>query len=142
MRTVRDEGSLLIKELEAAQRAYDSINQRRSEVAIESKSDTAAARVLTPAVAPLYPEKPKPHIVMAAAGILGLLLGIGGAIGLEMMDRRVRSADDLAVVEGVPVLAVLSAKPASGMPRIGTGHDRMLPPPPEPTPRLTMSEGT
>lgn len=142
MRAVRDEGALLIKELEAAQRAYDAVNQRRSELSLESKSDAAAARVLTPAVAPLYPEKPKRNLVLAAAAVLGLLVGIGGAIGLEMMDRRVRSADDLAVADGVPVLAVLSSKPMSGTRRIGTGHERMLPPPKESTPRLTMSEGT
>jgi len=142
MRAVRDEGALLIKELEAAQRAYDAVNQRRSELSLESKSDAATARVLTPAFAPLHPEKPKRNLVLAAAALLGLLVGIGGAIGLEMMDRRVRSADDLTVAEGVPVLAVLSSKPLTGTRRIGTGHERMLPPPSEQAPRLTMSEGT
>lgn len=142
MRAVRDEGALLIKELEAAQRAYDAVNQRRSELSLESKSDAAGARVLTPAVAPLYPEKPKRSMVLAAAALMGLLAGIGAALGLEMLDRRVRSADDLAMAEGIPVLAVLSSKPISGTRRIGTGHDRMLPPPKESTPRLTMSEGT
>lgn len=142
MRAVRDEGALLIRDMEAAQRAFDSVNQRRNELSLESKSDTAAARVLTPAVAPLEPERPKPHLVLTAAAILGLLVGIGGAIGLEMMDRRVRSAEDLAVVEGVPVLAVLSSKPSTGFKRVGSGHERMLAPPPEPTPRLTMNEGT
>lgn len=142
MRTVRDEGALLIKEMEAAQRAFDSVNQRRNELSLESKSDTAGARVLTPAVAPLQPDRPKRHLVLTAATILGLLIGIGAAIGLEMLDRRVRSADDLAVVEGVPVLAVLSSKPSTGFKRVGTGHERMLAPPPEQPPRLTMSEGT
>ena len=142
MRTVRDEGALLIKEMEAAQRAFDSVNQRRNELSLESTSAPAGARVLTPAVAPLQPDRPKRHLVLTAATMLGLLLGVAAAIGLEMLDRRVRSADDLAVVEGVPVLAVLSSKPSTGFKRVGTGHERMLAPPPEQPPRLTMSEGT
>lgn len=141
MRTVRDEGALLLKELEAAQRAFDTVNQRRSQVALESSADTAAARVLTPAVAPLEPSSPKPLIIIAGAVIGGLLLGVGGAIGWELLDRRVRSAEDLAIAEGVPVLAILSAKPGKALPRIGTGHATMLPAPAQQTPRLTMNEG-
>jgi chain length determinant protein EpsF len=140
MRTVRDEGALLLKELEAAQRAFDTVNQRRSQVSLESQVDTAAARVLTPAVAPLEPTSPKPPLILAAAVIFGLLVGIGGAIAWEMMDRRVRSAEDLAVAEGVPVLGILSSKPNKGLPRIGTGN--MLPPPQPSAPRLTMNEGS
>ena len=140
MRTVRDEGALLIKELEAAQRAFDTVSQRRSQVSLESQADTAAARVLTPAVAPLEPTSPKPPLILASAVIFGLLIGMGGAVAWEMLDRRVRSAEDLAVAEGVPVLGILSAKPAKGLPRIGGGT--MLPPPPPAAPRLTMNEGS
>lgn len=140
MRTVRDEGALLLKELEAAQRAFDTVNQRRSQVSLESQVDTAAARVLTPAVAPLEPTSPKPPLILAAAVIFGLLIGIGGAIAWEMMDRRVRSAEDLAIAEGVPVLGILSSKPSKGLPRIGMGN--MLPPPQPSAPRLTMNEGS
>jgi chain length determinant protein EpsF len=140
MRTVRDEGALLLKELEAAQRAFDTVSQRRSQVSLESKVDTAEARVLTPAVAPLEPKSPKPPLIFAAAVIFGLLVGVGGAVAWEMLDRRVRSAEDLAVAEGVPVLGILSAEPNKGLPRIGTGT--MLPPPAPAAPRLTMNEGS
>lgn len=141
MRTVRDEGALLLKELEAAQRAFDAVSLRRSQVSLEAKADTATARVLTPAVAPLEPTSPRPPLIIAGAVMLGLLLGVGGAIAWELMDRRVRSAEDLATAQGVPVLAVLSSKPGSRMPeRLGTG---LLPPPAsqQGTPRLTMNEG-
>ncbi|MBL8330814.1 MAG: chain length determinant protein EpsF [Rubrivivax sp.] len=140
MRTVRDEGALLLKELEAAQRAFDTVSQRRSQVSLESQADTAGARVLTPAVAPMEPTSPKPPLILVAAVIGGLTLGIAGAIGWEMLDRRVRSAEDLAVAEGVPVLGILSSKPGKALPRIGPG---MLPAPSAPAaPRLTMSEGS
>jgi chain length determinant protein EpsF len=140
MRTVRDEGALLLKELEAAQRAFDTVSQRRSQVSLESQADTAGARVLTPAVAPLEPTSPKPPLILAAAVIFGLLIGIGSAVAWEMLDRRVRSAEDLTVAEGVPVLGILSSKPSKGLPRIGVGP--MLPAPPPAAPRLTMNEGS
>jgi chain length determinant protein EpsF len=143
MRTVRDEGSLLVKELEAAQRAYDTVNQRRSQVDLESKAETASARVLTPAVAPLEPKSPKPPMIWTAAVLAGLILGIGGAVVWEMLDRRVRSVEDLAAAEGVPVLGVLSSKPGTSFPRVGARPNNLLPAPPQQSaPRLTMNEGS
>jgi chain length determinant protein EpsF len=143
MRTVRDEGSLLVKELEAAQRAYDTVNQRRSQVDLESKAVTASARVLTPAVAPLEPKSPKPKMIWTAAILAGLILGIGGAMIWELLDRRVRSVEDLASAEGVPVLGVLSSKPGTNFPRVGARPNTLLPAPPQQSaPRLTMNEGS
>jgi uncharacterized protein involved in exopolysaccharide biosynthesis len=143
MRTVRDEGALLLRELEAAQRAYDTVNQRRSQVDLESKAETASARVLTPAVAPLEPRSPKPPLIWAAAVMAGLILGIGGALVWEMLDRRVRSVEDLAAAEGVPVLGVLSSKPGTSFPRVGARPNNLLPAPSQPAPpRLTMNEGS
>lgn len=141
MRSVRDEGALLLRELEGAQKAYDTVSQRRSQVALESQADAAGARVLTPAVAPLEPTSPRMPLVIAAAIVGGLLLGIGGAIAWEMLDRRVRSVEDLAVAEGVPVLGILSNKPGKMAPgRLSTGL--LAPPKQNDTPRLTMSSGS
>jgi chain length determinant protein EpsF len=141
MRTVRDEGALLLKELEAAQRAFDTVSQRRSQVALETAADTAGARVLTPATAPLEPHSPKPPLILTAAVILGLMIGVGGAIAWEVLDRRVRSVEDLAVADGVPVLGILSNKPVKALPRIGVPRQEALPPPAQTPPRLTMNEG-
>jgi len=38
---------------------------------------------------------------------LGIVLGAAAAYGLEMLDRRVRSADDLAEMMQLPVLGVI-----------------------------------
>jgi capsular polysaccharide biosynthesis protein len=118
------------------------VNTRRSQVALETSADTAGARVLTPAVTPLLPYSPRPPLILGAAVIFGLLLGVGGAIAWELLDRRVRSVDDLAVAEGVPVLGILSTKPAKALPRIGGGQATALSAPAQTPPRLTMNEGT
>jgi polysaccharide biosynthesis transport protein len=44
---------------------------------------------------------------------LGTLLGVGLALMLELLNRRVRSADDLIDALGLPVLGSVSA--ATGM---------------------------
>ena len=46
------------------------------------------------------------QMMLMLAG-LGILLGCGAAFGLEMVDRRVRSAEDLAEMLQLPVLAVI-----------------------------------
>ena len=41
---------------------------------------------------------------------LGIVLGVGAALGLEMLDRRIRSADDLAEMLQLPVLSVIQGR--------------------------------
>lgn len=49
--------------------------------------------------------RPRPVINLVAAGLIGLLLGIGLAIARELLDRTVRTADHVAEVTDAPVLA-------------------------------------
>jgi capsular polysaccharide biosynthesis protein len=46
---------------------------------------------------------------MLVAVCLGCLLGLGTALVLELMQRRVRSVEDLAETLGVPVLALIGS---------------------------------
>ncbi len=108
LRAQFDEMALLERDVETAQRAFDAVANRRSQVSLESQADQASARVLTPAVEPLAHSSPNIQKNMLAAAALGLLLAIGAALGWELLDRRVRSTADLAIVEGIPVLGVVS----------------------------------
>ena len=138
MRSERDEASLLLKELETAQRAYETVAQRRSQLANESQADQASARVLSPAVEPLTHSSPNIPKNMVAGVIVGLVLGLAAALGWEMLDRRIRSEADMFVGEGIPVLGVMSSS-------VGPTRVRRLPPmyprPPMP-PRLTLDGGS
>jgi chain length determinant protein EpsF len=137
LRGDRDEASVLLKDLETAQRAYEQVAQRRAQLATESQAEQASARVLSPATAPLAPWSPNVKKIMGAALILGLALGIAAALGWEYLDQRVRSEQDIHMVEGVPLLGVMSSRQAAGGPR-------RLPPTPRPPalPRLTLEHGT
>ncbi|MBC7955512.1 MAG: chain length determinant protein EpsF [Cytophagales bacterium] len=108
LRAQFDEMAVLQRDVETAQRAYDAVATRRSQVSLESQADQASARVLTPAAEPLAPSSPNIRKNMLAATGLGLLLAIGAALAWELLDRRVRSPADLTIVEGVPLLGVVS----------------------------------
>lgn len=138
MRAERDEGGVLLRDVDTAQRAYDAVATRRSQLANESQSEQATARILSPAVEPLYHSFPSIPKAIAGSVILGLLLGIAAAVAWELLDRRIRSEADMHMLEGVPVLGVMSNRASKG------GYVRRLPPahvPPMP-PQLTLEGGT
>lgn len=139
MRAQRDEANVLLREVETAQRAFDAVAQRRAQLANESQAEQAAARVLSPATEPLSHSKPNITKNVAAAVVVGLVGGLALAFLLELVDRRVRSADDLDTAEGVPVLGVMSARPGQSTfrPRLASNR-RQVPPMP---PQLTMDRG-
>jgi len=108
VRTERDEMAVLQRDVETAQRAFEAVAQRRSQVNLESQSEQAGGRVLSPAIEPLYPSKPRVTINVAVSMVVGLALAIALAVALEKLDPRVRSEDDLTFAEDLPVLAVLA----------------------------------
>jgi capsular polysaccharide biosynthesis protein len=63
---------------------------------------------LTPAVEPVQPSSPKILLNVAAAAVVGLVLGILAALVLELRDRRIRSTDDIEYGLGMPVLVTVA----------------------------------
>lgn len=139
LRSQRDEAGALLREVETAQRAFDAVAQRRTQLANESQAEQAAARVLSQATEPLSHSKPNIPKYLAVAAVLGLLAGLAVAFLLEMIDRRVRSAEDLLNMDGVPVLGVMSARAGKSAfaPRLAFNRRRM----PQTPPQLTLDRG-
>ncbi len=96
MQAQREQSVALQRELDNAQRAYDQMQQRVSLVAVESQNTHANVTVLKHATVPLAPSSPNLLKNVAASVLAGLLLGVGLALGLEQLDRRLRTVDDLA----------------------------------------------
>jgi succinoglycan biosynthesis transport protein ExoP len=103
----RDELAILGKEVESAQRAYETVAQRLLLTNLEGQSNQSDVAVLTPALAPMQPFGPKILLNTLLALVVGTLLGVGAAVLIELLDRRVRSADDLADAVGFPVLGFI-----------------------------------
>ena len=103
----RDELAVLERDLAVAQSAYDQVIRRYNETGLESQITQTNVSVLNPAIAGLEPTSPNINKIGMLAIFLGLLLGGSAAFLLELIDRRVRSVEDLAEMLQVPVLAVI-----------------------------------
>lgn len=103
----REVAAVLTKEVENAQKSYDTALERYFQTSLESRVDQSNVEVLASAIEPLNPSSPKLFLNTALGVILGGLLGLGIAFLLEMSDQRVRSMDDIADVFGLPVLGSL-----------------------------------
>ncbi len=104
-----DEVNVLQKDMEVTQADYNNISQRLSQTTLESQTHQTNVAVLTPAYQPEEPSKPKILLNIIASIFLGGMLGVGVALLMELLDRRVRSEQDLADM-GIPVLGSLATE--------------------------------
>lgn len=109
LKKLRDEMAVLQREVENSQKIYDLALQRFAQNSLESQTTQTSASVLAPAVAPAKPSSPRIGMNVALSAMLGLLLGVGIALVLELADRRVRGADDVELGLDLPLLGVLGA---------------------------------
>lgn len=105
----RDEIQLLRSELESARRQFEAVSARASQTNVESQTNQTNISVLNAASPPVDPSKPKVRLNVLVSIFLGTLLGVGLALLLELLNRRVRSADDLADLPNLPLLGQLSS---------------------------------
>lgn len=106
----REEASLLARDLENSQRIYDSALQRYGQSRMEAQSTQTDIAVLNPAVAPTQASKPRVMFNVLLSVFFGTLLGVGLGFLIELLDRRVRSGQDIAMALDIPVLAEVSTK--------------------------------
>ncbi|MEJ6006625.1 chain length determinant protein EpsF [Paucibacter sp. AS339] len=117
LKAVRDQGSVLSRDAEGAQRTYEQVLARLSQTNLESQSTQSNVSVLTLAEPPLVHSSPRVMLNVMLSAVLGFMLAIGAALVIEMVDRRVRVQQDLIVALGLPVLGTLpkpSAKTIKG----------------------------
>ena len=107
LRSDRDQIAVYQRDVEAAQRAYDAVSSRLGQVNMEGQNSQANTRLLSPAVEPLEPSRPKVMVGIVGSLLGALAAGILAALGLELLDPRIRRPEDLMVMPGVPVIGVL-----------------------------------
>ena len=108
LKTKRDQLAVLQRDVDAAKSAYDTVISRYNQNNLASQATQTNVSVLTQAVEPLEPSFPKPlYITSMMAIALGFVCAGVMAFMVEMFDKRVRSAHDLAEMLQVPVLGVI-----------------------------------
>ncbi|MCA1977675.1 MAG: chain length determinant protein EpsF [Thiobacillus sp.] len=101
----REEAALLARDVENAQRIYDSALQRYGQSRMEAQSTQTDLSILNPATPPTQASKPRVFLNILIALFMGTLLGVGIGFLVELLDRRVRSGQDISAALEIPVLA-------------------------------------
>jgi chain length determinant protein EpsF len=114
MRDARVELAILSRDVENAQRTYDTALSRWLTNKVDSRAQLTNVALLSPAVAPLAPAQPKVGLIAGLSVLIGALLAAGMVYVLETLDRRVRSRSDLESRLAVPTLGRLSKWQAMG----------------------------
>lgn len=124
----RNELTVLRRNVESAERAYDTAMQRSVVSQVDSRANQTNVMVLNAAAVPRKHSSPKIRLNIALSLVVGTILGIVMVVLLEVLDRRVRSRSDMDL--GAPLLAVLNElRPASRRPGLADRSKRALPNP-------------
>jgi tyrosine-protein kinase Etk/Wzc len=83
------------------------LQQRLQEAQIAEAVEDASVRVIDPAISPVHPVAPRKPLVLALAGMGGVMLGLLLAFVRESMDQTVGSRDQLAQLTGASVLGLI-----------------------------------
>jgi uncharacterized protein involved in exopolysaccharide biosynthesis len=98
---------LLQDEVDLRREQYNKAASRAAELGQEAEATEAGITPLGAAVTPQEPIFPKKTLLVTAATVAGLGLGLVIALLKELVGRRIRSPEDLRLAVDVPVLAII-----------------------------------
>lgn len=129
MRDAKNEAFLLARDVETAQKAYEAAQARYTVSKVESGIRQTNVSILNEASVPSRPARPKVLLNLVLGVIVGLALGLAAVFLLELLDRRVRSTDDLEAGLDAPVIGQLQSWQPSRLLGGNGGNTRALPSP-------------
>jgi uncharacterized protein involved in exopolysaccharide biosynthesis len=103
----RNRLDVLSRDVASAEQTLNAASQRLSQTILEGDLSESDVSVLTKATRPLNHSKPKFMLNVVLSVFLGLILAIGFALLAELLNRRVRTVDDLNNL-GIPLLGEIS----------------------------------
>ena len=103
----RNQMAILSKEVESAQRSYDTATQRLAQLDLEGHANLSDISVLTRAEPPFRASSPRLTLNALIASVIGTMLGILFGLVAELFDRRVRTVNEMAQALQAPVLGAL-----------------------------------
>ncbi|MGB9867877.1 MAG: GumC family protein [Bacillota bacterium] len=102
----RDEYTAVQKEVDELESTLSLIKQKRIQTQMAKSVNLGETNIslVSPALVPSRPVKPRKALNMAVAGILGLMVSVMLAFVLEYLDDTIKTADDVSRVLGLPTL--------------------------------------
>jgi succinoglycan biosynthesis transport protein ExoP len=107
LKGLRDEASVMTRDVENLQRAYDAVQGRATQARIESQTSQTNLSVVKTATPPTDASSPKTVLNMLMAIVGGTILAFLTALLLELADRRVRTVDDVLTDLKLPLVGVM-----------------------------------
>ena len=101
--------SVLQKEVDNADKAYQLVMERFAQTSIESHVAQPDVSLLAIAGEPTDPSFPRIKLYLVLTLIFGFAVGIGVALLMEIFDPKVHGSMDVSVAIGLPVFAVVPA---------------------------------
>lgn len=101
----------LTREAEASRLLYEYFLSRLKETSAQEGIQQADSRILSNGVIPQGPSAPKKSLILAMSGILGLMLGGGLVLVLEMRQNTYRTARELERGTGYTVMGQIPLLP-------------------------------
>ena len=97
----------LMRDALIAQEIFSMLAKRYEEARISEVMQPTDVQVVDVAVAPEDPIKPRKVLNILLAAVLGLFIGTALALGLEFLNRTVRTGDDVKHYLDLPVLGTI-----------------------------------
>lgn len=104
LKSKRDQFTVLTRDVEAAQRAFDEVALRSSKAGLESQVRQTNVSVLDAALPPSKPSSPVMLVNVIVSLVLGTLAAIAAALAAELPNRKNHSAADAVDASELPLL--------------------------------------
>lgn len=114
----RAEMDVLIRDVDSAQRAVDGLQVRLNQTDLERQTTRTNVSVLKFASEPVEPSSPKTLLNLFLSVFVGGAMGLLTVFGMEFLNRRLRTEDDLQILADIPLLGSMpDAKNLGNAPR-------------------------
>jgi polysaccharide biosynthesis transport protein len=104
----------LPQEVQQARAALEALAARRAQAQVAAQDTVGRMAVLKVATAPAEASSPRPGFSLTLAAILGTALAVAVALQRELRDRRLRRAQDVPELLGLPMLVEIPAADRRG----------------------------
>jgi succinoglycan biosynthesis transport protein ExoP len=97
----------LARQAETDRALYESVLRQIKSTDVAKGAKATPVVIVDKPVAPLSPYKPRPALTIAFGALAGIMLGFGIVLGLDLLDRSIKTVDAAETSLGLPVLAAV-----------------------------------
>ena len=97
--------NVLQRDIESDRALFQSVTLRLKETYITEGIDNPPFRLVEEPLVATSPSKPRKKFILALALVLGVVMGVGAVVGMDLIDGSLRTVDEAESYLGLPALA-------------------------------------